>query len=166
MTSAPRKKNRTAIIVAVIALASCLPCTGILAAIAIPSFISYVRRSKTVEARSNLRQIASGIAALAESGGGLPPRLPPTPPLPAAATRRPWPADADPGWSDIGFAPPEPLYYSYEYVPDADGRGFVVRAYGDLDGDGMASTFELRGHVDASGAIIVDSAPTVRDELE
>ena len=49
-----------AMIAASIAGALCIPCTGILAAIAIPGFVGYVRRSKTAEARANLSAMRVG----------------------------------------------------------------------------------------------------------
>ncbi len=48
---------------------------GILAAIAIPAFINYVKRSKTAEASSNLKTMFQGAASYYEAenwGGGVP----------------------------------------------------------------------------------------------
>jgi hypothetical protein len=69
----------------------------------------------------------------------------------------PWPADAAPGWSALGFAPTEALRYSYEYAPDPDGKSFAVRARGDLNCDGKTSLYEVR-----PGQLL----PHVENELE
>ncbi|AKF03792.1 hypothetical protein DB32_000941 [Sandaracinus amylolyticus] len=137
-----------------------------IAAVAIPSFISYVRRSKTSEAHANVALLARAVAAAYEDAQprALPPALSSMPGVPGPE-RRVWPADAEPGWAELGFAPP-PVYYAYEYQPDLDGRGFVVRARGDLDGDGVQSTFEIRGTVDPTSGSIVLAPITVIDELE
>ena len=177
MTARPAgAKSRAPIVLLILVglgLAGVAVC-GILAAIAIPSFIGYVRRAKTAEARANLSAIAMGVTTAYErervGADGtlvtrvLPPSAPRTPAT-ASSERRMWPAASDPGWSELGFAPPDPIYYSYEYVRDPDGRGFVARAYGDLDGDGTESRFELRGTVEPTGDVRLDPI-TVIDELE
>jgi hypothetical protein len=162
---APKRRSATALIVVIVLAVACIPCTGILAAIGIPSFIGYVRRSKTLEARANIRAIAAGVEAAHGIHGVLPQSLPRTPAVPGVE-RRAWPADADPRWSsDLGWAPAEPLYYAYEYTRDPAGDGFVVRAYGDLDGDSMESIYEIRGRV-VGEDVDVDFQPTVTNELE
>lgn len=167
MSASTPKRGKLAITVVVLiaAMGACVPCIGVVAAIAIPNFISYVRRAKTAEATANVRAITSGVVSAYEmervsiDGSAishvLPSALPATPAIPGRQ-RQAWPAIADPGWATLGFAPAEPVYYSYEYTPDADGRGFVVRARGDLDGDGTLSSFETRGRVDASGELVID----------
>jgi hypothetical protein len=84
----------------------------------------------------------------------LPPSLPRTPAVPGPE-RRPWPADAPAGFRDLGFAPADPLYYSYEYAVSPDGQSFAVRAVGDLDGDGTLGVFERTGRV-VAGEIVLD----------
>ena len=164
--TAPKKRSiALPVILALAATVACVPCTGILAAIAIPAFISYTRRAKTAEAHANLPQIARAVSEAyamerAPTDGAavshvLPPALGPTPPIPTQA-RQIGAFAAEPGWAALGFAPSDPLYYSYEYTPDADGRGFVVRARGDLDGDGILSLFEIRGNVDSAGDVTLD----------
>ena len=41
--------------------------------------------------------------------------------------------------------------YTYSYQPDASGRSAVVRAIGDLDCDGTASTYELEIRIEGTG---------------
>ncbi|MDQ3034383.1 MAG: hypothetical protein M3Y87_18390 [Myxococcota bacterium] len=178
MTSRPAgAKSRLPIVLLIVVgvgLASVAVC-GMLAAIAVPSFMSYVRRAKTGEATTNVRALATAVAVAYEmehvrpdgsfATRELPPSLPRTPAT-ASSERRMWPAVADPGWRELGFEPADPIYYSYEYARDPDGRGFVARAFGDLDGDGAESRFEVRGTVDASTGELVLEPIAITDELE
>ena len=174
MSNPPKKRNRALPLLIVLGLAgACIPCTGVLAAVAIPSFIGYVRRSKTSEAHANLAVLARGVVAAYENeqlqpdgtvARRLPPALSATPGMPGPE-RQAWPPSADPGWAALGFAPP-PVYYAYEYAPDLDGRGFVVRAHGDLDGDGVRSLFEIRGTIDPAADELVLAPIAMTNELE
>jgi hypothetical protein len=102
-------------------------------------------QTMTYEARMNLVRLTQAIEASRKNGGRLPPALPLTPSqVPCGASPQPWPQDAALGWSALGFAPDQPLRYSYEYVPDPDGKSFTVRARGDLNCDGKTSLFESR----------------------
>lgn len=167
MTTTPKKKRSPLVAVFVLAglAGACVPCVGIVAAVGVPSFVSYVRRSKTAEAPANVRAIAQGVIAVWETTGALPPALPSTPGAPSSE-RRMWPGDAAPGWAEIGFAPVDPLYYSYEYEPDPSGTSFVVRARGDLDGDGVQSMFEQEFARDPVTQEMTHSGLYVIDELE
>ena len=124
---------------------------GIVAAIAIPAFIKYVKRSKTSEASSNVMVLARGAESYCSNEQlGVNPtqaqsRYPATPagPLPARPSSMKQTAafGSDPTFSALGFGPPDPVYYSYSAVPDASG-GLRLTANGDLDDDGVLSTFE------------------------
>jgi type IV pilus assembly protein PilA len=144
---------------------------GILAAIAIPAFINYVKRSKTSEAGSNLKALFQGAAAYYEAenwgqgmvtaGGAV-----------AAATHctvdsaaqdgNPsdakrvvdWSAETDAAsFSAVNFAPADPIYFDYNIVASpatstcgngaSDTTVYSFQALGDLDGDGTQSTFTL-----------------------
>lgn len=153
--------------------------TGILAAIAIPAFVGYVRRAKTAEARSNLRSLRvtvetyCGSESVVPGGGlagrvaanGLPPAAGPVPPTPG--TEKQAAAElfaADPGFSAIHFSLPDPLYYSYAIEPDgADAVRLVAR--GDLDGDGTQSVFQIRCTRTTDGCTC-DPTPQVEQENE
>lgn len=141
---------------------------GVLAAIAIPSFVHYVRRAQAAEAHRNVRVIYFGVADHAQHLSRLPPSLPDTPStVPCGERREPWPADAHPGWADVGFAPLEPLHYSYALLVHPNGRDFTVRARGDLDCDGVTSVYELHGQFDPeTGIVTQDSELMLQDELE
>ena len=71
------------------------------------------------------------------------------PPTPTSApTAAPYPANAglwrnDPHWSQAGFSVDSEHFYQYQVSPGPEGisKGFTVIAIGDLDGDGVFSTF-------------------------
>lgn len=172
------KLSRFAIAMIVFAIsgALCIPCSGILAAIAIPGFVGYIRRSKAAEATTNLASIRSGITeyatreSVSATGELRGPQwiesLPATPPVAGVgAMKRVWPADAAEGWTTIGFQPTEPLYYAYSVTTDAVANTVVIEAVGDLDDDGVNSSFSQRGHLEPSGDITWDEV-IVLNELE
>lgn len=148
---------------------------GILAAIAIPSFIGYTRSAKASEARANVESLYVAVqgyydyerpgpdGALARA---LPPSLPRTPAAPGCGEKQTWPMDAAPGWAELGFTIPDPFYYAYEYERDPDGRSFTIRAIGDLDCDGVTSRFEIRGVIDAQGQLQRSPGIFVENEHE
>ncbi len=127
---------------------------GIGAAIAIPAFMKYIKRSKSSEAQFALRNIAEGARAYYVEHGKLPASAPMTP-APGSCCQgengscAPS-ADAwnTPAWQAIGFSMPDKHYYSYEL--DVTGSGFTAKAVGDLDCNGVMSTFTLGGKVQGS----------------
>lgn len=52
-----------------------------------------------------------------------------------------------PGWRSLDFQMIEPHYFRYSYTPSGDGSSFTATAVGDLDCDGVAVTYTLRGSV-------------------
>jgi prepilin-type N-terminal cleavage/methylation domain-containing protein len=148
---------------------------GLLAAISIPAYIKHVKQSKTVEAVDSLDRIKSGAEAYFENerfddtGNRLPRTFPAhlqeTPAggpelccntkgslcVTGVATwiRR--------GWNALQFSISEPHSYTYEFVGgNADTRAYYnAYAYGDLDCDGIRSTFEIKGSVDSQGKVNV-----------
>jgi type IV pilus assembly protein PilA len=131
---------------------------GILAALAIPAFIGYVRRSKTTEATQNLSsmfklaasymaQEYSDRAVTATTGTycsvGSDPLNPTTP-----GTRKQH-FDAGENARALGFTVADEVYYGYGLVGSgrcgwtAVSAIYTFFAQGDLDGDGVRSTFEL-----------------------
>jgi len=166
-------------------LVAMVPVMGVLAAVAIPAFLKYIRRSKTSEAVSNVRRIADGAIAffLASSPGGVlaERRFPPTVRLtPGTPTRHmcrggdstkygPTPDTfAHPSWAALGFSVDEPFYYAYEFVSKGTGPNahFTARAIGDLNCDGVMSTFERIGFVDDEGNIRGGAGVYTNKELE
>jgi hypothetical protein len=137
--------------------------TGLYAAIAIPAFMKFVRRSKVVEATVNTRTLAEGVARLSAQQWA---QLAETDWTPAgsacAQPNKKFPANAavwqgEP-WATIGFSVTEPHYYQYRLRRDAG--GFAVEARGDLDCDGKFSHFQRAVQPDGAGPLVTE------DDLE
>lgn len=132
---------------------------GVLAEDSIDAYSNYLHKSKAAEARLRIRQIARGasdsmtaerIGADGQFAPSAPPAAAPMTPAAGSCCKQPQgkcvPTAADwahPSWQALSFDIADPHYYSYELEPTTD--GFVVRAVGDLDCDGVLATFEVRG---------------------
>jgi prepilin-type N-terminal cleavage/methylation domain-containing protein len=154
--------------------------TGILASVAIPSYVRYVHRSETIEAAMNLRRMYDGAVAYYMSdhadnlGIGQNKRFPnscgPTPATPPKGhpllvDQSAW---ATPEWSALSFGVTDPLRYSYTFDNNGEtgAKAFSrMIAQGDLDGDGIPSTFfrTCTGEIDG---IMGGSALFMIDEIE
>jgi len=143
---------------------------GILAAIAIPAFTTYMKRSKNFEATHNIDRMYDGAAAywdaehLGPNGEPVTHRLPPsvdwTPVTScceqsggegkcnAAASSAAWDA---PTWRALGFALTDNFYYQYRFVFEGDVARF--QAQGDLDCDGTFSLFERTAEIGSDGTL-------------
>lgn len=155
---------------------------GILAAVAIPAFINYMKRAKTSEATVNLKTIYEGTVTYfdAEHAGvshSLPTAVALTPAAGVskgtknvlnAAILAEFKGDAS--WLATGFAPNEDFYYSYAFTHNCganvcDETGvYTASAQGDLDGDGVNSTFLRPAEVE-DGQLIGGGLSST-DELE
>ncbi len=126
---------------------------GVGAAVAIPAFMKYIKKSKTTEARQFVKKIYDGARAYHMDSGKLPASTPLTPPNPTACCEKcapdasQWTSDA---WVSLMFSVDDPHYYSYQFISDGSST-FTVRAHGDLDCDGEWSTFEMYGQVGPDG---------------
>jgi len=159
---------------------------GVLAAIAIPNFMKYIRKSKTSEAREQLSKMYAQARVYyletygaREAGGIVLHQFPGTIPLTPAVTccrgqginRCPpepsqWTA---PTWVALHFSINDPHYYRYEFISSGTGvdARFTARARGDLDCDGIESTFEMYGAVTSDSGDITGTSGVVRvRELE
>jgi prepilin-type N-terminal cleavage/methylation domain-containing protein len=156
---------------------------GILAAVAIPSMLRFVRRAKTAEAVDKiayLYRMSSAYVTGDRFGRGVGgatsvPQFPAsqglTPMAVPAATKvvdPPGMWDASPTWLSLSFAISDPHYYSYEYVSMGTGAGalFTARAQGDLDGDTNLSTFERVGSLNAQREVQGSPGVFIQMELE
>ena len=158
---------------------------GVLSAIAVPSFIRYIKKSKTTEARMHLEKIYNGARAYYyEEFGGIdlalvspsfPANQAPTPGVSCCTltgSERCLPDSSVWGtatWDALKFSMDDPHYYQYAFVSAGTGNEatFTARALGDLDCDGEFSTFEMWGDADFSGGDPAGSAAVYRiKELE
>ena len=138
---------------------------GLLATIAVPAFMKYIKRSRTAEAGQMLSKIYVGARTyyLDPTQPGLTPVDPQfpasltgtTPTLgdccltggKCAAEQTQWETEM---WTALQFSVPDPHYFSYTYETLDEYAEFTARANGDLDCDGVYSTFEMFGRVDAA----------------
>lgn len=156
---------------------------GVMAAIAIPAFVKYIKRSKTSEATMNIRKMFDASVSyyneerFARDGTPLPRAFPPSTTITPFQDRCATGADKyapdpkawdQPGWLALNFALDDPHYYRYEYVSSGSGPGaaFTARAIGDLDCDGVYSTFERVGVVDDENNIQGGAGLYSNKELE
>ena len=145
---------------------------GLLASLAIPAYVRFIRRSKTSEAVVNVRRMFDGAVtcyqmdSVTRAGEGQSPRFPasvgPTPAVnsccgPGGINRCPANADlfTDFSWNKLNFSISDPHYYWYTFESKGDGATaeFTARASGNLDCDQVYSTFERLGYVDLSGGV-------------
>jgi prepilin-type N-terminal cleavage/methylation domain-containing protein len=158
---------------------------GILASVAIPSFIKYIRRSKTTEATMNVRKMYEGLVSYyaadhSDGNGGILPKQFPDPvgwtPAQGACCPAKCPPSAalwnGPSWSAINFGMDDPHYFSYQISAGA-GTGNTVgdfiqlEASGDLNCDGAVySLFRRTATVEAQFGIGGGGAIFIQDELE
>ena len=128
---------------------------GILAAVAIPAFMKYIKKSKTTEAKEHLKKMADGAKTYyMEGAGDFPASAGPSPstmtqPCDDGGKATPsasyW---AESGWKALDFAMDDPHYFVYQFESDDD--SFTASAFGDLDCDTEMSTFSLVGVIDAA----------------
>jgi hypothetical protein len=130
--------------------------TGSVLAVAAPAFYRDLQASRFVEPTSGLARIGAAAIAYAEVHGQFPESAELTPEAPPRGTKEADPPgtwDA-PTWTALDFRPaPEGVPHAYAFSFEATalpngppGSAFVAQARGDLDGDGIWSTFEIRGH--------------------
>lgn len=116
---------------------------GSLFAIIVPSCIRSVRTSRTAEATENLDRIARAAVHHLNDKKPLAP-APQTPPIVPRGSAAADPAGTwdHPSWHALGFALDEAHWYAYRL--EVDERTVRVIAQGDLDGDGVLSTYERK----------------------
>ena len=157
---------------------------GILAAVAIPAFMKYIRRSKTSEASMNIRKIYDSSVSYFEAehanatGSILPKQFPGTQATtPALATCcgsaggkcAPNPAYwATVSWQALNFGVDDPFYYAYAYTGSGTDKAssFKADAFGDLNCDAVYSTYERSGSVDAQFNVTGGSGLFVVNDIE
>jgi len=144
---------------------------GILAAVAIPAFMDYMKRSKKTEASlqlnkigKNSKRIYSETASYSTISGA---QLP----TPTGAggccggggveanhcLAVPATFVADPGWAALDFQIDEDSLFSYKY--DGTATTFVATATGDLDCDGTPIVYTLNGTAVAGNPAVALTEP-------
>jgi len=158
---------------------------GILAAIAIPAFSRYVKKSRTAEASGHLNKMWSGSVAYfeadhADQNGALVAKQFPGQ---GATTTIEAVCCGQPGDKCIGSAAtydnaifvalnfniPDPHHFRPIYHSQGTGAGaaFTAQAFGDLDCDTTLSTFQRQGKVNvSSGDVEASGAAFVDKEIE
>ena len=144
---------------------------GILAVLAIYGVRKYIANAKTAEARNNIGKIqrdavaafegekldtsttlATGsVAKVVRSMCQSATLVPSTVPAGAKyqSSKSDWETgDVATGWKCLKFEMNAPQYYSYNYTANGTSTGeFTAQALGDLNGDGVNSTFNAFGKV-------------------
>ncbi len=161
---------------------------GILAAVAIPAFMKYIRRSKTVEATMNVRKLFDSSVSYFEGehadvkGNVLAKQFPVSAgPSPAAQTAT-GPCCTKNGdkcvpaatnfsaetWSALNFSVDDPFYFVYQYdsAGTDTGANFQAWAFGNLDCDAVNSTYERSGSVMSDRSVSGGSGLYSRNEIE
>ena len=168
---------------------------GSLLAVAVPAFVRELHASRFVEPVSGVEKISELAVAYAHDRPvitAFPSSAPLTPSAPPRGTREVDPPGAwdQPTWKALGFRPvaegvPHAFAFAFDSVPgtepaparvDVTGAllpvpgarsTFAAHAHGDLDGDGVTSTFEMHGHcTEGEPGAIVDPGMLVEAEVE
>jgi hypothetical protein len=133
-------------------LAALVALLGSLAAVFVPEFLRNLHASRLAEPLEGLSHLSSRATMHA---AGAPPLLafpesaPRTPSQVPAGRSATDPAGtwAHPTWRLLSFEKTGPHFFSFEFESHLtkDGAHFMARAFGDLDGDGELSQFEVFG---------------------
>lgn len=134
---------------------------GSLMAVAVPAFSRDLHASRFVEPTEGLAHLGAAAVAYAVANERFPESAPLTPSAPPRGAKEVDPPGTweGPTWKALAFRPsPEgaPHAYAFSFDSTSGGSAFVAQARGDLDGDGVLSTFEIRGRSAHDGV-----APTV-----
>ena len=155
---------------------------GILAAVAIPSFMRYIAKSKTMEARGQLEKMYNGARAyfmeprsLKGSFQPLDAQFPASAPASPAVSCctfggkcPPTPADwSSPTWQALLYSMDDPHFYQYQFISSGIGEDaeFTAQAIGNLDCDSDFSTFSMYGRAEP-GRVVGAAAQYRENELE
>ena len=152
-----------------IELALAVALLGSVLAVAIPTFAREIHASRFVEPTDGLKRIGAGALSYAEANLQFPDSAPLTPSAPPRGTKEADPPEIwdTPTWYALAFCPaPEGVPHAYAFEFESSSGGFVARARGDLDGDGILSTFEIRGVAPPGEAARVEPGMYVEAELE
>jgi hypothetical protein len=155
-------------------------------AVAIPSFMKYQAKARTIEARMMLNRISQSARMYYKSphttktGEVMAAQFPPSTSLTPSNIKQSFCATGryhkskvsnqnwnQAGWKALNFVPKNRIGFAYEFISSGVGgkARFTARATGDLDCDGVVSTFEQKGRIDSQGNVILVPLKVV-NELE
>ncbi|MCC6749221.1 MAG: hypothetical protein IT371_16280 [Deltaproteobacteria bacterium] len=140
---------------------------GVLAAVAVPAFIKYLRRAKAVEAKESLASLQRATAAHYAAGRKKGARYAfptstgwaPEKPCCGAGDQKKCPggkeAFAHQSFRALDFALTEPHYYQYRITSTGRGKraAITLEARGDLNCNGKPSSYKVQGKLDAKGEL-------------
>jgi type IV pilus assembly protein PilA len=165
---------------------------GILAAVAVPAFLNYMRRSKTAEAQNNLKTMFYAAksyfdAETSNRAGTIinsKCRVATQAISPATPSSVKQPFVANGAMQGMGYTIQEPVYMGYGLesagaacvtvtagvmsgsAPAAGDPVYSLQAYGDLNDDGTLSTFELQVNADTAGDLVRSAGFYIDKETE
>ena len=148
---------------------------GILAAVAIPAFVRYIKKAKTAEATELLRKMSEGARLyFLEGSQGVSQQFPETvgrTPAGNCCTTNKCAIDStlwqDDTWQALSFEIKDPHFFRYSFSASngASPKEFVARAEADLDCDGTLSLYELYGEGRPDG-VYTSGEPGITRALE
>ena len=159
---------------------------GILASVAIPAYVRYIRRSKTTEPLLNIRKMYDSAIMYFDgehtnSTGSILPRQFPNPTGPTPGNCCVFMGISSGGkcapspvywtsltWQALHFSVDDPFYYEYQFTSAGSDNSSTFRAqgFGDLNCDGNLSTYERIGSVDSGGVVVPAPGLHVVNDLE
>ena len=135
---------------------------GVLAAIAIPGFLSYQARSRRAESYSNLSALAMAEKSYQATRGTFHDSGLPWPDAASfgglGASKMKWGETAEAAYAELGWSPEGRVYYAYQTNTATNCNCtlcFTATAYGDVDGNGKVSAvMYVEPQRDSSNAIL------------
>jgi len=153
---------------------------GVLASLAIYGVARYLKHAKTAEVTRNLGFMEIGeksqyqlevpfngnfnmyVHQFCPNSTALPATLPHAQKIVVPQT-----AWNDSGWACLKFAISDPQFYQYQHITNGStgtAANYTAVAYGDLDGNNTASTFQLTGHGGTSGDAVRDTLTVLKED--